>query len=82
MELTQYADATLFLVRLDYTKKGMLQLINSKYKKGEIKSNETSYTTVDESRTPLLVVTDPSTGFDRDVKSIIFSAKSKFGLVE
>ncbi|MEO8773224.1 MAG: polysaccharide biosynthesis tyrosine autokinase [Gelidibacter sp.] len=38
LELTQYADATLFMVRLDYTKKGMLALINAKYKMGEVKN--------------------------------------------
>ncbi len=38
LELAQYADATLFMVRLDYTKKGMLALINAKYKMGEVKN--------------------------------------------
>lgn len=38
LELTHYADATVFIVRLDYTKKGMLSLINAKYKKGEVKN--------------------------------------------
>ena len=38
LELTQYADATIFMVRLDYTKKGMLALINAKYKMGEVKN--------------------------------------------
>lgn len=38
LELSQYADATIFMVRLNYTKKGMLALVNSKYKKGELKN--------------------------------------------
>ena len=38
LELTQYADATIFMVRLDYTKKGMLQLVNAKYRTGELKN--------------------------------------------
>ncbi len=38
LELVQYADATIFMVRLNYTKKGMLQLVNSKYRKGELKN--------------------------------------------
>lgn len=38
LELVQYADATIFMIRLNYTKKGMLQLVNSKYKSGELKN--------------------------------------------
>ena len=38
LELSQYADATIFMIRLDYTKKGMLQLINAKYRAGEVKN--------------------------------------------
>ena len=38
LELVQYADASIFMVRLDYTKKGMLQLINAKYRAGEVKN--------------------------------------------
>lgn len=38
LDLVQYADASIFMVRLGYTKKGMLQLINAKYKAGEIKN--------------------------------------------
>jgi capsular exopolysaccharide synthesis family protein len=37
LELVRYADATIYVVRQDYTKKGMLSVINDKYKKGEIK---------------------------------------------
>ena len=36
MELTQYADATLYMVRLNYSKRGMLSIINNKYAKGEV----------------------------------------------
>ncbi|NMH86366.1 exopolysaccharide transport family protein [Flavivirga algicola] len=36
--LSQYADASLFVVRLDYTKKGMLELVNAKHKSGELKN--------------------------------------------
>tara|TARA_R110002020_G_scaffold188328_1_gene387050 strand:+ start:182 stop:2638 length:2457 start_codon:yes stop_codon:yes gene_type:complete len=36
LELEDYADATLYVVRQDYTKKGMLAIINDKYKKGEV----------------------------------------------
>jgi capsular exopolysaccharide synthesis family protein len=36
LELLEYADATLYVVRQDYTKKPMLNLVNDKYKKGEI----------------------------------------------
>jgi capsular exopolysaccharide synthesis family protein len=35
LELTEYADATVYVVRQDYTKKGMINLINAKYNKGE-----------------------------------------------
>ena len=38
LELSSYADATIFMIRLDYTKKGMLELINAKYKAGEVKN--------------------------------------------
>lgn len=38
IELIEYADASLYVVRQDYTKKEMLSLINDKYKKGEIKN--------------------------------------------
>ncbi|MGB1309033.1 MAG: polysaccharide biosynthesis tyrosine autokinase [Oceanihabitans sp.] len=37
LELAHYADATIFMLRFNYTKKGMLQLINAKYKLGELK---------------------------------------------
>lgn len=37
LELVRYADATIYVVRQDYTKKGMLSVINDKYKKGEVK---------------------------------------------
>ena len=36
LELDAYADATLYVIRQHYTKKGMLKLINDKYKKKEI----------------------------------------------
>jgi capsular exopolysaccharide synthesis family protein len=38
LNLIGYADATLYVVRQHYTKKGMLNLINNKNKKGEIKN--------------------------------------------
>ncbi len=38
LDLVQYADTSIFMVRLGYTKKGMLQLINAKYKAGEIQN--------------------------------------------
>ncbi|MDP5082613.1 MAG: polysaccharide biosynthesis tyrosine autokinase, partial [Winogradskyella sp.] len=38
LELANYADATIFMIRLDYTRKGMLQMINTKYRNGEIKN--------------------------------------------
>ncbi|WOD43986.1 GumC family protein [Hwangdonia lutea] len=38
LELSQFADATLFVVRLNYTKKGMLELVNAKHKTGELKN--------------------------------------------
>jgi len=38
LELSQYADASLFVIRLNYTKKGMLELINAKHKTGELKN--------------------------------------------
>lgn len=38
VELSSYADATLYIIRQARTKKGMLNLINDKYKKGEIKN--------------------------------------------
>jgi len=36
LELDAYVDATLYVIRQHYTKKGMLRLINDKYKKKEI----------------------------------------------
>jgi capsular exopolysaccharide synthesis family protein len=37
LELVKYADATVYVVRQDYTKKGMLGVINEKHKTGEVK---------------------------------------------
>ncbi len=37
LELVKYADATIYVVRQKYTKKGMLSIINEKYKTGEVK---------------------------------------------
>ena len=34
LQLSSFADATIFMIRLDYTKKGMLQLVNAKYRAG------------------------------------------------
>ena len=36
MELQSYADATLYILRQNFTNKGMLQFVNEKYRKGEI----------------------------------------------
>ena len=36
LELSKYADATLYLVRQNYTKRGMFSFINEKYKTGEV----------------------------------------------
>ncbi len=36
LELIKFADATIYMVRQNYTKKGMFSLINQKYKKGEV----------------------------------------------
>lgn len=38
LNLIKYADATLYIIRQYYTKKGMLNLINNKHNKGEIKN--------------------------------------------
>lgn len=38
LELQSYVDATLYVIRQDYTKKGMLASINEKYKSGEVKN--------------------------------------------
>jgi capsular exopolysaccharide synthesis family protein len=38
LELLEYVDASLYVVRQDYTKKDMLSLINKKYDNGEIKN--------------------------------------------
>lgn len=38
LELNDYVDATLYVVRQGYTKKGMLEIINEKYKKGQVKN--------------------------------------------
>ncbi|NER12189.1 polysaccharide biosynthesis tyrosine autokinase [Leptobacterium flavescens] len=38
VELVEYADASLYIIRQGKTKKGMLNFINDKYKKGEIKN--------------------------------------------
>ncbi len=38
LELSHYADAIIYVVRFDYTKKGMLQLVNAKYRSGELKN--------------------------------------------
>jgi Mrp family chromosome partitioning ATPase len=37
-DLTKYADTNIFILRLNYTKKGMLQFINAKYRAKEIKN--------------------------------------------
>ncbi|MFT7071034.1 polysaccharide biosynthesis tyrosine autokinase [Patiriisocius sp. Uisw_017] len=36
LELTRFADATIYLARQNYTKKGMFEKVNEKYRKGEI----------------------------------------------
>lgn len=41
LELIKYSDANLYVVRQDYTKKGMLKMVEEKYKDGEI--TNTSY---------------------------------------
>jgi len=38
LELTKYADATIYIVRQNYTKKRMFAVINDKYKTGEVKN--------------------------------------------
>ncbi len=38
LELQPHVDATLYVIRQDYTTKGMLSGINEKYKKGEVKN--------------------------------------------
>ncbi len=38
LNLLKFADATLYIIRQNYTKKGMLDLINNKSKKGEIEN--------------------------------------------
>ncbi|MGB3774053.1 MAG: polysaccharide biosynthesis tyrosine autokinase, partial [Leeuwenhoekiella sp.] len=38
LELQSYVDATLYVIRQNYTKKGMLANINEKYKRGEVKN--------------------------------------------
>lgn len=38
LDLSRFSDAILYLVRFDYTQKGMLQLINAKYKNREIQN--------------------------------------------
>ncbi|GHC60052.1 exopolysaccharide transport family protein [Ulvibacter litoralis] len=36
LELMKFADATIYMVRQNYTRRGMFSLINEKYKKGEV----------------------------------------------
>ncbi|MAZ28809.1 MAG: sugar transporter [Cytophagaceae bacterium] len=36
LEIDEYVDATLYVVRQDYTKKAMLEIINEKYRNGQI----------------------------------------------
>ncbi|RFN60028.1 polysaccharide biosynthesis tyrosine autokinase [Marixanthomonas ophiurae] len=36
LELLKYADATIYMVRQNYTKKGMFDIVNEKYRTGEI----------------------------------------------
>ena len=38
LDLTRYSDANIYVIRQDYTRKGMLGLINEKYANGEIKN--------------------------------------------
>lgn len=38
LDLTRYSDANIYMTRQDYTEKGMLGLINDKFKNGEIKN--------------------------------------------
>ncbi len=37
LQLSNLSDVTIFMIRLDYTKKGMLQLVNAKHRAGELK---------------------------------------------
>ena len=36
LELVKYADATIYMARQNYTKKGMFSMVNEKYRSGEI----------------------------------------------
>jgi Mrp family chromosome partitioning ATPase len=38
LNLGKYADASIYLLRQNYTKKAMLSVINDKYEKGEVKN--------------------------------------------
>lgn len=38
IELAQYADVTLYIMRQNYTKKDMVTLLNNRYKRGELKN--------------------------------------------
>ena len=38
LNLMKFADASLYMIRQDYTKKGMLGIINEKYEKGEVEN--------------------------------------------
>jgi len=38
LELLKYADATIYMIRQNYTRKRMLSMINEKYKRGEVKN--------------------------------------------
>jgi len=38
INLMKFADASLYMIRQDYTKKGMLNIINEKYKRGEVEN--------------------------------------------
>ena len=48
LELLEYADASMYVVRQDYTKKGMLNLINDKYKKKELSNISFLYNDYDQ----------------------------------
>ncbi|HBR55659.1 MAG TPA: sugar transporter, partial [Flavobacteriaceae bacterium] len=38
LELLKYSDATIYMIRQNYTRKRMLGMINEKYKRGEVKN--------------------------------------------
>jgi capsular exopolysaccharide synthesis family protein len=69
IELLRYSDASLYVVRQDYSKKEMLTLINDKYKKGEVKNISFLYNGYDQKGKYGYGYGNYANGYHEEVKS-------------